>query len=532
MSSQSPLLTCLLAATFPLSFVSQSHADAKAASWRGQSITEFNPDENKEMGWQIVNDGVMGGLSQGNAEFTDEGIMKFSGTLSLENNGGFTTARSESVELNLSNDLGLLLLVKGDGRTYEARLDSDATYRGMPVSFAGKFTTTKGEWQQVKIPFSDFKGSWRGKDLPDEKLNPANITRVWILLGDKNEGPFSLEVDWIRTYGKGQGNFTERTKSPAPAKVTKTSQGPASLIDTAVADGRFGTLKKALDVAGLTPFFQWDNKLTVFAPTDEAFAKLPEETLKSLLQPENKEQLVAVLSHHVVTGQVQLADALEARQAKTIQGAPLSFTFLKGKVLVNDASLIDADIVCSDGVIHVVDTVLLPPKPARETLLSTAKKAGGFSTLLAAVEAAGLTEALEGDGPFTLFAPTDEAFQALPEGTVASLLKKENQSQLIEVLKNHAVAGEVSAGDALNAGTAKSLQGGELKFSIKEGVLKVNDATIRSVGINGRNGIIHVIDSVLLPANKEGKKKDLQSSGSCPSDCEKPGDAAGKFAKK
>ena len=94
-------------------------ADEKDASWRGQSITEFSAEENARMGWQIVNDGVMGGLSEGKVEFTGEGIMKFSGTLSLQNNGGFTTARSEPVDLNLSNDLGLLLLVKGDGRTYQ-----------------------------------------------------------------------------------------------------------------------------------------------------------------------------------------------------------------------------------------------------------------------------------------------------------------------------------------------------------------------------------------------------------------------------
>lgn len=175
-------------------------------AWRGQSVTEFDPAANEKFGWQVVNDGVMGGLSEGNVEFTDAGTMKFHGELSLENNGGFTTVRSADVDFNLSNDLGLLLLVKGDGRTYEARLDSSARFRGNPVSFAGKFKTTKGKWQQVKIPFSDFKGSFRGTELPKEVLDPSVIERVWILLGDKQEGPFNLEIDWIRTYGKSEGN--------------------------------------------------------------------------------------------------------------------------------------------------------------------------------------------------------------------------------------------------------------------------------------------------------------------------------------
>jgi monofunctional biosynthetic peptidoglycan transglycosylase len=362
MKPESPFVAILLSALTSLTFTSEGKADENGASWRGQSVTEFTAEENARMRWQIVNDGVMGGLSEGKVEFTGEGIMKFSGTLSLQNNGGFTTARSEPVDLNLSNDLGLLLLVKGDGRTYQARLDSDALYRGMPVSFSGEFTTTKGEWQQIKIPFSDFKGSWRGADLPDEKLNPADIRKVWILLGDKKEGPFTLEVDWIRTYGKGQGSFTARPNGSSPAVAAKTSQGPSKVIETVAADGRFGTLMKALDAAGLTPFFQWDNKLTVFAPTDEAFAKLPVETLSDLLKPENKEQLISLLSHHVVTGQVLLSDALAAKEAKTIHGAPLTITFTKGDVLANNAVLVDADMVCSNGVIHVVDSILLPPR--------------------------------------------------------------------------------------------------------------------------------------------------------------------------
>ena len=126
-------------------FASAHGLAASPASWRGQSVSEFTPSENQKFSWQIVNDGVMGGLSKGNVEQTTENIMYFWGTLSLDNNGGFSTVRSGRVDFDLSNDLGLLLRVKGDGRTYEARLDSTATFRGNPLSFYGKFKTEKNK---------------------------------------------------------------------------------------------------------------------------------------------------------------------------------------------------------------------------------------------------------------------------------------------------------------------------------------------------------------------------------------------------
>jgi uncharacterized surface protein with fasciclin (FAS1) repeats len=294
-------------------------------------------------------------------EITGDGAMRFSGKLSLENNGGFSLVRSETVDFNLSNDLGLLLRVKGDGRTYEARLESDARFRDWPVSFSGKFETTEGKWEQVKIPFTAFKGGFRGRDFPDQKLNPSMINQVGIILADKREGPFALEIDWIRTYGKGQGDFSERMQTTGSDSTAAATSEPKRLIATAVADGRFTTLKAALDAAGLTPFFQWDNPLTVFAPTDEAFAKLPAGILEELLKPENKKKLVAILSYHVSPGDHSLADAIKAGKLEPVKGDPLSVDFSEGKVRINDASLVDADVECSDGIIHVIDAVLLPP---------------------------------------------------------------------------------------------------------------------------------------------------------------------------
>lgn len=340
-------------------------ANPEPGSWRGQSIDELNGAGAGSTGWQIVNDGVMGGLSQGNLEYTDAGTMLFSGTLSLENNGGFSLAQTGKVDLNLSNDLGLLLKVRGDGRTYQARLISDARFRGMEVSFSGEFDTVQGEWQQVKIPFSSFEGSFRGRDLPEEKLNPADIQRVGVILADKNAGPFRLEIDWIRTYGKGQGNYTERDPKPSSDAASPVVQptfpgGPNGLIATMVKDGRFTVLKSALDHAGLTTFFQWDNKLTVMAPTDDAFAKLPEGKLEELLQPENKEKLAQLLSYHVVAGQHDLNPAVTSKELKSVEGSQLTVRQDGDQLKVNAALVSEAGIECSDGVIHALDRVLLP----------------------------------------------------------------------------------------------------------------------------------------------------------------------------
>jgi len=163
------------------------------------SITEF--DGKDGMNWQVVNDGVMGGLSEGKLTPSQAGTMLFSGMLSLENNGGFSTFRSSDLKLDLSNHLGLLLRVKGDGRTYQVRLATDALFRGMEVSFAAEFATEKGEWIEVKVPFAGFKGSFRGLDLPEVRLDTSKVRRVSILLGDKKQAPFHVELDFIRTYG-------------------------------------------------------------------------------------------------------------------------------------------------------------------------------------------------------------------------------------------------------------------------------------------------------------------------------------------
>jgi uncharacterized surface protein with fasciclin (FAS1) repeats len=135
---------------------------------------------------------------------------------------------------------------------------------------------------------------------------------------------------------------------------------PQDIVDTAIAAGSFNTLVAAVKAAGLVDTLKGPGPFTVFAPTDEAFAKLPAGTVESLLKPENKDKLVAILTYHVVPGKVMAADAMKLRTAKTVNGKMLSIRTANGVVMVGGAKVIKADIVCSNGVIHVIDTVILP----------------------------------------------------------------------------------------------------------------------------------------------------------------------------
>jgi uncharacterized surface protein with fasciclin (FAS1) repeats len=133
------------------------------------------------------------------------------------------------------------------------------------------------------------------------------------------------------------------------------------IVATAVAAGEFKTLAKALDAAGLVPTLEGPGPFTVFAPTDDAFAKLPAGTLQNLLKPENKAQLVAILTYHVVPGRLMASDVAKAHELKTVEGKPLEIETAGGAVMVDDAKITATDIAASNGVIHVIDHVVLPP---------------------------------------------------------------------------------------------------------------------------------------------------------------------------
>jgi len=268
------------------------------------------------------------------------------------------------------------------------------------------------------------------------------------------------------------------------------------IVDTAVSAGSFKTLAAALTAADLVDALKGEGPFTVFAPTDEAFAKLPKGTVETLLKPENKKALIGVLTYHVVKGKVPAAKVVKVTGAKTLNGQQVDVKVADGGVSIDNAKVLKTDIACSNGIIHVIDSVILP---ASDPIPAVADKAGMFKTLLAAAKAGGLVEALSSAGPLTVFAPTDDAFAKLPAGTVEALLKPENKGKLAAILKYHVVAGRVYSSDALAAGTAKTLEGNSIKIAVEGKAAKVNDATLIKTDIDASNGVIHVIDSVILP---------------------------------
>lgn len=133
------------------------------------------------------------------------------------------------------------------------------------------------------------------------------------------------------------------------------------IVDTAVSAGSFNTLAAALKAAGLVETLKGPGPFTVFAPTDEAFAKLPKGTLDDLLKPENKAKLTAILTYHVVPGKVMAADVVKLKKAKTVEGSDIKITVKDKKVMVDKATVIKTDVMASNGVIHVIDAVMMPP---------------------------------------------------------------------------------------------------------------------------------------------------------------------------
>ncbi len=310
----------------------------------------------------------------------------------------------------------------------------------------------------------------------------------------------------VLTLAGGAAGQCESTKSAKACTAGEAYEGAAvlasyiqpemNLVETAVSAGSFDTLVAAVKAAGLVEALSGDKPMTVFAPTDEAFAKLPKGTVEMLLKTENKDLLKSILLYHVVPGDVRAEQVVDLKAAQTANGQRIAIYVDNGKVRVDEANVIKTDILTSNGTIHVIDRVIMP---STKDIVDTALENGSFGTLVAAVKAAGLVEALKAEGPITVFAPTDEAFAKLPKGTVEMLLKPENKDKLTAILTYHVVKGRVYADQALEAGEAKTLQGGEIEIRVKNGKPMVNNAQILTTDIDASNGVIHVIDTVIMP---------------------------------
>ena len=265
-----------------------------------------------------------------------------------------------------------------------------------------------------------------------------------------------------------------------------------NIVETAEEAGDFSTLLSVATDLGLADVLA-NEELTVFAPTDAAFAALPDGLLDELTD----EQLTEIILYHVLAGTV-LSNQIDVQQdATTEQGERILLQNEAGAVTINgSSSVVQADVQASNGVIHAIDEVLLPAEFRDPGIIEAAEAAGDFGILLDAIEDAGLTTTLQFLGPFTVFAPSDEAFNELGLEVVEGLTPE----QLTDVLTYHVLDGEVPS-DALEpTQTVSALNGGDLFITAENGDVTVNGtSSVFLADVETANGTIHAVDQVLLP---------------------------------
>lgn len=283
--------------------------------------------------------------------------------------------------------------------------------------------------------------------------------------------------------------------APAAAAPGSASASKPDIVGTAVGAGQFKTLASLLTKAGLVKTLQ-SGTWTVFAPTDAAFAKVPKATLTKL--GNNPALLKKVLLYHVVKGNVPAAKVvkLSGQKVKTAAGAKVMVNVRGKNVFVNGSTkVVTPDVKASNGTIHVVNKVLLPP----ESIVETAVAAGSFKTLASLLTSAKLVSTLQ-KGTWTVFAPTDAAFKKVPKATLDALGK--DPGLLKSVLLYHVVKGDVTSAKVVKlAGkSVKTVSGSPVRISVKAGKVFVDSSRVVTPDVNASNGTIHVINKVLIPS--------------------------------
>ena len=270
----------------------------------------------------------------------------------------------------------------------------------------------------------------------------------------------------------------------------------------AAATGVHDSLVAALVQADLVSTLEGPGPFTVFAPTDDAFAAANID-LAALDTPEGKETLTDILLYHVYSGSVPASAVTDGMMAEMVNGDKVAFTNDGTTVTVGGATVTQADVIASNGIIHVIDKVLMPPSD----IPTTAGTTGIHSTLVNAVVQANLLTTLSGEGPFTVFAPTDQAFTDL--GVDLSTL---SESELSNILLYHVVSAEVPASAVTDCLSTDAANNQPLSFTVSDSGVMVNDANVITTDVITSNGLIHVIDKVLLPTDTP---RDIPRTAQC-----------------
>merc|ERR1711998_592837 len=282
------------------------------------------------------------------------------------------------------------------------------------------------------------------------------------------------------------------------------------------------TLVSAVVAAGLADTLSSAGKFTVFAPTNEAFKSLPAGTLASLMKPENKAKLADILKYHVLPekvlykqwkqGQAESYPTVEGKKVQVLPGRKQDCSRHCKEVIVGNGNgfknIIKADNLASNGVVHIIDGVLLPPtaQPKEQNIVQLAEHTPDLSTLVSAVVATGLADTLSSAGKFTVFAPTNEAFKALPAGVLDSLMKPENKAKLVDILKYHVLPEEVLSTQLKPFQAVTTVEGKPLHVQEWGGKVRVGPSlesedlkNVIKADNKATNGVVHIIDGVLIP---------------------------------
>jgi uncharacterized surface protein with fasciclin (FAS1) repeats/subtilisin-like proprotein convertase family protein len=276
---------------------------------------------------------------------------------------------------------------------------------------------------------------------------------------------------------------------------------PSTVYDVIAASPVHNTLELLVNLAGLQGALQGPGPLTVFAPTDAAFNLLDPAVVAALVA-DPQGALTNVLLYHVVAGQALSTDLSDGQVIVTLNGQSVTVTINNGNVFINNAQVIVADILADNGVVHVIDAVLVPAdEPEPTTVWDIIVDSDVHNTLESLVLLAGLDGALQGPGPLTVFAPTDAAFNLLDPAVVAALVA-DPQGALTNVLLYHVVAGQALSTDLSDGQVIVTLNGQSVTVTINNGNVFINNAQVIVADILADNGVVHVIDAVLVPADE------------------------------
>ncbi len=426
--------------------------------------------------WRSVLDGVMGGRSTGRVTQPEAGILRFSGELSLENNGGFSQTQTAVPEASLKDAIGIEARIRGDGRTYQFDVRC-SDVRMMAGSFQTKFDTVAGEWVTIRLPFEQFRLYSFGRLVSNApKLNPARVESIGVTLSDKKAGAFQIDIDFVRS-------------------ITPEGKAPTADANLAIA-ARSADLTMFLalvEVSGLQ--LPADGRVTIFAPTNKAFAEIPADKVEFLTSPEGLATLRAILKHHVLPMALDSGSLLQRRGVLALSGQNLPID--GERLTIAGASFLKTDVPFDRGIVYVIDRVMMPETRSVAEIVSQDPR---LATLLKALSTAGLASQLgsESEGPWTVLAPSNEAFAALGEETIKTLMA--DPSQLAIVLSAHVIPSRIRRSDMIVQRSARTLLGRDaVSFSLLDGKVTVAGASIITGDIEASNGVIHIIDRVIVP---------------------------------